>query len=191
MTTERLFIRPLKESDIDHITASWQDPVMQRWTAVPELATREQAKEFVCRFCPDAWRDGRHFIFGAEVRESGAFVGTLGIFGLSWVSLSEQLATVGYWTTAALRRKGYMAEGLRTLSRWAFTELHLDRLEAVVEVGNEASLACATKAGYQLEGRLRSRTIQNGTRRDAWLASLLPQDLGETSTIPYQAPDHT
>ncbi|WP_037823316.1 GNAT family N-acetyltransferase [Streptomyces sp. NRRL B-24720] len=189
LTTERLILRPTHASDIDHITAGWQNADVRRWTAVPEDATKQQAADFVNRICVDGWRENKNFILSAEVKQTREFAGCIGVTGLSWVGLAEQLAWVGYWTAQDQRRKGYTAEALQALARWAFTDLKLDRLEAIVEDGNEASLACAVKAGFRVEGKLRSRVVQNGTRRDAWAASLLPQDLGLQPSIPYETSD--
>lgn len=184
LKSDRLLIRPLRAQDAEHVMAAWQDPNIRRWTAVPVEQTLDMAAEFV-RMSIEEWREGRNFILGMEVLDTGEFVGTIGIFGLSWVSMSEQLAWVGCWAVGGQRRNGYMAEALPVLAAWAFRELRIDRLEAIVEVGNDASLACALKAGFQMEGTLRSRTVQDGTRRDAWIAALLPGDLGQASSVPY------
>ncbi|MFJ3876948.1 hypothetical protein ACIPW5_05770 [Streptomyces sp. NPDC090077] len=46
-------------------------------------------------------------------------------------------------------------------------------------------LACAQRAGYVPEGTHRARTVHHGSRRDAWIAALLPQDLGRAPSVPY------
>ncbi|MER7811892.1 GNAT family protein [Streptomyces sp900116325] len=123
---------------------------------VGEDATEQQAADFVNRICAEGWHENKNFILSAEVKQTREFAGCIGVTGLSWVGLAEQLAWVGYWTAQDQRRKGYTAEALQALARWAFTDLKLDRLKAIVEDGNEASLACAVKAGFRVEGKLRS-----------------------------------
>lgn len=183
--TDRLVLRPLNEGDTQDILDSWTDPEVRRWTAVPEKMTLSHAEYFIRHVCPEGWREDRNLMLGIEVQETSEFVGMVGVFGLSWVGLSEQLAWVGYWSLERQRRKGYVVEALRALCGWAFSALCLDRLEAVIELGNEASLACAQRAGFLVEGKHRARVVQDGTRRDAWVASLLPQDFGQPSCVPY------
>lgn len=188
LATPRLILRRPELSDAADIAAAWQDSETRRWTAVPAAGTATEARDFVTRWCAKGWADDTNYLFTMRTRHTGRFVGTLGIFGLSWVGLSEQLAWVGYSTAPEMRGRGYTAEALRATARWAFTKLQLDRLEAVVEDGNHASLACLRKAGFQVEGRHRARVVQDGERRDAWTAALLPQDLGVPSRFPYTPP---
>ncbi len=185
IVTDRLDIGMLLDTDVDTFVEAWKDPLIRRWTNVPSPGTREQAAHFIHYFCPDGWRDDTNYLFGVRVRETGELVGPMGIFGLSWVGRSERMASMGCWTLAAHRGKGYTSEAIRAIAGWAFTELGLDRIESVGEVANRGSLACAVKVGFTHEGTLRSRIIQDGVRHDAWMASLLPQDLGLEPSMPY------
>ena len=69
--------------------------------------------------------------------------------------------------------------------RWAFTRMSVDRVEWRAEVGNTASRAVAERAGFTIEGMLRSSLVNKGVLRDGWVGSLLPSDLGLPSTTPY------
>ncbi|MFF8386994.1 GNAT family N-acetyltransferase [Streptomyces kanasensis] len=186
LTTDRLVMGTLLDSDVDAFVEAWRDPLIRRWTNVPSPGTREQAVHFIHDFCPRGWREDTNYLFGVRVKDTGELVGPMGVFGLSWVGRSERLASLGYWTLAAQRGRGYTSEAIRAVAGWAFTELGVDRIESVGEVTNRASLACVVKAGFTHEGTLRSRIIQDGVRRDAWMASLLPQDLGLPPSMPYQ-----
>jgi RimJ/RimL family protein N-acetyltransferase len=112
------------------------------------------------------------------------------MLGLTMRSLS--VTEIGYWGTKEHRGNGYVTEAVVAASRWAFTDLSVDRVEWRAEVGNRASRAVAERAGFVVEGVLRSALIQRGMRRDCWVGSLLPSDLGLPSTAPYlPAPDRT
>jgi RimJ/RimL family protein N-acetyltransferase len=78
-----------------------------------------------------------------------------------------------------------MTEAARAVARWAFTRLAVDRLEWRAEVGNTASRAVAERVGFTVEGVLRCALDNQGVRRDCWVGSLLPSDLGLPSTAPY------
>ncbi|AYV29725.1 Putative ribosomal N-acetyltransferase YdaF [Streptomyces sp. ADI95-16] len=185
LTSERLAFRPLEPRDAPVIAGAWRDPAIRRWTTVPEPGTEDQAMAFVSRTCASGWADDTNYIFGTHVRETGELIGVIGVFGLSWVCRSENLASMGAWAVPGQRGLGYTVEAVRRVARWVFEDLRMDRVESVIEVGNDASLAVVRKAGFVLEGTLRSRVIQHGTRRDAWLTSLLPQDAGVAPQLPY------
>jgi RimJ/RimL family protein N-acetyltransferase len=92
--------------------------------------------------------------------------GTLvGMLGLTMRSLG--VAEVGFWTAKEHRGNGYITEATLGASRWAFIR-------------------------FTIEGVLRSAINNKGVRRDCWVGSLLPSDLGLPSTAPYlPAPSRT
>jgi RimJ/RimL family protein N-acetyltransferase len=119
------------------------------------------------------------FTFGVFL-PSGELTGMIGI-----TMRAPGTGEVGFWATKEHRRNGYITEATLATAHWAFTQLGLDRLEWRAELGNTASRAVAENTGFTLEGTLRSALLNQGTRRDCWLASLLPSDMGLPSTAPY------
>ncbi|MFI6404820.1 GNAT family N-acetyltransferase [Streptomyces sp. NPDC050548] len=188
LKTENLILGQVQLADLDAIVAAWADPEIRRWTTVPVPGNLEQARNFVLNTCEGGWKADHHYVFGVRTKNSGDLVGCFGIFGVSTVGRSESMAYIGCWTVKEQRGKGYTTEAVREVCRWAFSDLGLVRIEGVGEVGNDASMAMVLKAGFQLEGTLRGRLTQDGTQRDAWLAALLPHDLGLLSVIPYLSP---
>jgi RimJ/RimL family protein N-acetyltransferase len=73
----------------------------------------------------------------------------------------------------------------RAVIGWGFDGLGVERLEWVAEKGNVASRAVAERLGFTVEGTLRSKIVHQGTRRDAWIGSLLPSDWDRASQTPY------
>jgi ribosomal-protein-alanine N-acetyltransferase len=63
-----------------------------------------------------------------------------------------QSAYLGYWIGAPFARRGFMTEGLNLVTRYAFTEMGLHRLEANIQPGNLPSIAAARRAGFSKEG---------------------------------------
>ncbi len=179
LTTDRLLLRPVTPHDTDTVYTASQDPDIQRWTMLPSPYLREHAEEFVGQTVPDGWADSSMFTFGVFL-PSGELVGMLSIF-------MHPLGTgeIGFWATKEHRGNGYITEATLTVSRWAFTSLAIDRMEWRAEVGNMASRTVAEKVGFTFEGTLRSAANNKGVRRDCWVGSLLPSDLGLPSTAPY------
>lgn len=186
LTSERLLLRPVGPHDTDAVYEACQDPEIQRWTTIPSPYLREHADGFTEQMVPDGWADGSMFTFGVFLPAGGELAGMLGI-----TMLSPGVGEIGFWTTKEHRGNGYITEAAVRASRWAFKDMAIDRVEWRAEVGNRGSRAVAERAGFTVEGVLRSGINNKGVRRDCWIGSLLPSDMRLPSTAPYlPAPQH-
>ncbi|MFJ9713052.1 GNAT family N-acetyltransferase [Streptomyces sp. NPDC101234] len=179
LTTPRLILRAVGPQDTEAVYAAVQDPDIQRWTTIPSPYLPEHARGFTEQLVPDGWSEGSMFTFGIFL-PTGELAGML---ALTMRSLGA--AEVGFWTAKEHRGRGYTTEATLTAARWAFTQMAIDRVEWRAEVGNGASRAVAERAGFTIEGTLRSCLNNKGVRRDCWVGSLLPSDLGLPSAAPY------
>ena len=88
--------------------------------------------------------------FLARRRQDDAVVGFLNISEI--VRGKLQTGFLGYGAVLPHAGKGYLREAIELVLREAFGRLRLHRLEASIQPGNEASLALARRAGFELEG---------------------------------------
>ncbi len=70
-----------------------------------------------------------------------------------------------------------MTEALEAMLRFGFDAMSLNRIEADVTVGNDASVRVLEKLGFQREGLLRQRGYWKGSYHDLWLFSLLRDEI--------------
>jgi RimJ/RimL family protein N-acetyltransferase len=75
-------------------------------------------------------------------------------------------AEIGYWLGEPFWGRGIATQALRELSDWIFANTPLVRLFAHVFAWNPASARVLEKAGYELEGRMRSSVIKDGKITD-------------------------
>ncbi|PAZ12077.1 GNAT family N-acetyltransferase [Streptomyces sp. SA15] len=184
LTTDRLLLRTVGPQDTDAVYAAAQDPDIQRWTSIPSPYLLEHARSFTEQLVPDGWANGSTLTWGiflSEILSEGQALAGMLSLGLR----SRGTVEVGFWCAKDHRGNGYITEAARATSHWAFTHLSVDRVEWRAEIGNKPSRAVAERAGFTLEGVLRSALIHQGVRRDCWMGSLLPSDLGLPSTAPY------
>ncbi|MEU9382651.1 GNAT family N-acetyltransferase [Streptomyces sp. NPDC048279] len=179
LSTARLLLRTVGPQDTEAVYTAVQDPDIQRWTTIPSPYLPEHARSFTEQLVPDGWSEGSMFTFGVFL-PTGELAGML---ALTMRSLGT--AEVGFWAAKEYRRRGYVTEATLTAARWGFTRLAMDRVEWRAEVGNHGSRAVAERAGFTIEGTLRSALNNKGVRRDCWVGSLLPSDLGLPSAAPY------
>ncbi|MFG1671970.1 GNAT family N-acetyltransferase [Streptomyces sp. Y7] len=183
LTTARLLMRTVDPKDADAVYEAAQDPDIQRWTTIPSPYLREHADSFTGELVPEGWRSGSMFTWGLFLPAGEELAGML---GLTMRSMSE--AEIGFWGTKQHRGNGYVTEAVLAAVRWAFVEMSIDRVEWRAEVGNTPSRTVAERAGFTLEGTLRSAIVNQGVRRDCWVGSLLPSDLALPSAAPYLPP---
>lgn len=101
----------------------------------------------------------------------------IGFFNISQIARgSLQSAYLGYAAGEKFAHQGYMREGIQLVLGVAFSELHLHRLEANIQPGNQASISLASRAGFQREG-FSPRYLKIGGRwRDHERWALLADD---------------
>ncbi|MET7798399.1 GNAT family N-acetyltransferase [Streptomyces decoyicus] len=177
LATERLVLRPFEPSDAPAVHTACQDPDILRWTSVPSPYGVKDAEQFVGTVVPEGWRDDTTYNFALVSRADGSLVGAMGLVRLARLHTPERQAELGYWTAKEHRGRGHTVEAGRAVVRWAFRDLGVERLEWHAEAGNEGSRAVARKLGFHMEGTLRAKLVYEGTRRDAWIGSLLPSDV--------------
>jgi RimJ/RimL family protein N-acetyltransferase len=137
------------------------DEDVVRYTRVPENADEAFLRSWIRRY-EHGWDDGSRAGF-APVAHDGE---VLGFASLVHVDLPAAEAEIGYLVGKAARGRGVATRALRLLTNWSFDELGLERVELLIQPENTASARVAERAGYELEGVLRSKHVEDGRRAD-------------------------
>ncbi|MEV0719303.1 GNAT family N-acetyltransferase [Asanoa sp. NPDC050611] len=182
-----LVIRAWRPEDAAAVERACQDPDIQRWTSVPVPYRREHADFFVAQLSPTKWQDGTGAPLGVFDEGTGELLGSSGLISLS---PDRRVAEIGYWTAPWARGRGAATAATRAVARWATDELGVRRLVWRAEVGNHASRLVALRAGFTMEGIARQDVEdRDGSRRDAWVGSLLTGDPTDTDVAGPGSPE--
>ncbi|WP_431959542.1 GNAT family N-acetyltransferase [Actinacidiphila sp. bgisy160] len=169
-----LLLRPWEETpgDLDAALRGLADPDFRRWnTAHAPEPDEAGARAFLGRR-RDGWAAGDLASFA--VTEAGVVVGQAGI---GMIDQAMRGARVSYWLLPEARGRGLASRALEAVTRWAYRDLGLHRLELGHAVGNESSCRVAGRCGYLLEGVLRDAMVDlSGALRDVHLHSRLATD---------------
>lgn len=102
----------------------------------------------------------------------------VGGIGLSpGTDIERVSAEVGYWLGRSVWGRGLASAALRSITDYAFHVLSLERVFALPFASNLASVRVLVKAGYQLEGTLRSAAIKEGRVTDLLLFACTRRDI--------------
>lgn len=178
-----LLLRPWRDEDAVQLHRACQDPEIGRWLPLPSPYRPADATEYVAR-STRSLADGTAYHLGVFAPGSGELLGAV---ALGEVDPVGHEARIGYWTAPWARRRGVAVRAARALARWGFTDLGLERIAWRSQLGNHASRLVALRVGVRVEGVQRKilRHPRSGRRVDAWVGSLLPDDLdGDGSVAP-------
>jgi RimJ/RimL family protein N-acetyltransferase len=168
LTDHSIELRPWTTADAAAIVECVDgDPEITKWLdLVPQPYTLEDAHAYVAGLGEEA--------FAVTDAASGRVLGSIGIR-----RNDDAVGEIGYWIRGEARGHGTTTRALLLLARWALTEGGLARVQLRADVENVASIRVAEKAGFTLEGVLRSArwNARLGRRVDWAMYSLLPGDL--------------
>ena len=87
----------------------------------------------------------------------------------------RKTAELGYWLAEPFWGRGIMSEAVVAFTRHAFNTLDLVRIYAEPFANNRASARVLEKAGFILEGRLRSNVCKDGQVLDSLIYATVRQ----------------
>ena len=165
LETDRLFLRPLVQSDWEMALETFMDPEVMKFVAdvSSEEALAEEMKAAIRRGA-----GGRIGVWCVFQRETGEKLGTAALLPLpieeddtDWSLLREDQypdadIEVGYILKRSAWGNGYATEACRRLVQFAFEETELDEIVAVTDPRNAISQKVLGKCGFQDEGLRRS-----------------------------------
>jgi ribosomal-protein-alanine N-acetyltransferase len=165
----RVLLRPLLASDF----RSWQDvrrrnvDWLTKWEAAkvpgaPDVVEDRAAFEARCAARQRERMLGTGFGFGIFV--NGDFAGEINLNSIQRGPF--QNAYIGYWIDEKQAGQGYMAEAVVAVSRFAFDELHLHRVQIAIIPRNTNSRRVMEKLAIREEGVAERYLEINGVWED-------------------------
>lgn len=147
--TNRLALRPLKESDADPIFFLRSSPEVNRYVDRPPTTELAQASTFINKIST-AIAEGGSCYWAITEKGKDELIGTACIWNLT---ADGGTAEIGYELDPAHQGKGIMTEAIKAVLDFAFTEAGLSTLEAWTHKDNTASTRVLLKNGFILTDR--------------------------------------
>ena len=135
--------------------------------AFPHPYTLEDAKAYI-RACIEKEEDRQAT---RAILVNGHAAGSIGMF--FGTDVYEKSTELGYWLGEPFWGQGIMSEAVIRMCRYVFAKYDIERIFAEPFAGNRASRRVLEKAGFTLEGVLRSSVYKNGMLQDSCMYALL------------------
>lgn len=173
LTTDRLILRPLRDSDAAAVADGAGDKRVARYLIqVPSPYPIALARSWV-RHRSEWWGLGKGLTLALSTRaEPDALVGTASLRRHA----RDRRAELGYWLIEPAWGHGYATEATRALVDYGFRAMNLARVYALVLAGNTASERVLDKLGMLREGVQRQHVKKGKRLCDVTLYGVLRSD---------------
>lgn len=176
--TERLILRPWKESDAASLYEYAKDPAVGPIAGWPVHTSVENSLEIIRNIL------SAEGTFAVSLKVDDKAIGSIGLIprAQSHTGASDTEIELGYWIGTPFWGNGYIPEAVRALQKYAFEELGYTAMWCGYYDGNEKSKRCQEKCGFvyhhteenkpcTLMGDIRTEHFTYLTR-EKWLSNL-------------------
>lgn len=172
LETGRLRLRKMTPADVSALLKHFGNPEVVKYINMQAITTSAQADEWLDLMGSFfSMRDGLRW--GVVLKADKSFIGSAGLH--NW-NREARYAEIGYDIAQAYWGQGYATELIKAIIDFGFHRMRLNRIEAEVLAGNDASMYVLEKVGFQQEGVLRERLYKASQYHDVHLFALLRED---------------
>ena len=176
---ERLYLRSIERDDLARCHAWMNDPDLRSTLAERYPFSLAREADWVER--ATRGQDPSELTLAICLLENDRHIGNCGLVA---IDRDNGTATLGIFIGEAdCRGRGLGEEAVRTLCRYGFEELRLQKIRLDVHAGNAAAKTYE-RVGFQREGVLREEVFRRGRRIDVIRMGLLPGDLNAVKPRP-------
>jgi RimJ/RimL family protein N-acetyltransferase len=148
LKTERLTLRPFRESDLAAQARTMGDPEVVRHLGGTPFSREETWRRILC--APGLWALLGYGYWAVERGQDGAYLGQVGFadFKRDMQPSIEGLPEMGWIFAPGAQGQGYCSEAVAAGLAWADSELDAPEVTAIIAHGNAASIRVAEKSGF-------------------------------------------
>jgi len=177
--TPRLTLRQPNKADAGGLLRALQDEAVLRYFGMEPLQTRQDALDEIAWFNRLA-AESKGLWWIITKKGQGQYLGDLGFFKYE---KKHARVEVGYKLLPVHWGQGFATEALRHVVAHGFATMGLNRIEALVDPRNTASLRLLGKLGFAKEGLLREYEFERGAPVDLAMLSLLKREWSATASV--------
>ena len=162
-------IREWKLSDSADLASAISNPKVQEnlRDGLPYPYTEQDGIEYIQAMLSA----DRNETFAFAITVDNKAIGSISVFRQG--NIHRRTAELGYYISEAYWGRGIMTEAIKQICEYVFSHSDIIRIYAEPFAHNTASCRVLEKAGFQLEGVLKSNAVKNGKIIDMKLYALI------------------
>lgn len=169
LTTERLVLRKLRESDADEVLYLRSNKELMQYIPRPLQKNREDAKTLIQSNLELIQRN-EAINWAITLKEEDKLIGMIGLFNVERENLRCE---VGYLLHHNWHGKGVMAEALAAVLDYGFRVLKFHSVTALIDPANIASAKLLEKNNFTKDAYFKENIFYEGRFLDSIIYSLL------------------
>lgn len=157
LRTKRLILNQVKPKDIpDIVTYAGNKKITETTRTMPHPYFEEDAIAWI-NMVNQGFRNKDKYIFAIREKSTEAFMGGIGLS----IAVDDNRAELGYWIAECFWNKGYTSEAVKSILKFGFEELDLNKITAAYIDTNIASGKIMDKNGMVKEGELKNHDMKD------------------------------
>ncbi|MEJ6949631.1 GNAT family N-acetyltransferase [Natronospora cellulosivora (SeqCode)] len=172
LETERLILRQVVDKDLEQLYEMLSDAEVAKFDYFYPVKSKEEVVKFIERYTEELL-EKEEITWGIVLKETDKLIGTccLGDF-----NEGARRCEIGYDIAQKHWNKGYATEALKAVLSFGFNSMNLNRIEATITPGNNASIKVLEKLNFIHEGVVRERDLIKGKLEDGIIMSILQRE---------------
>ncbi|MBB6611178.1 GNAT family N-acetyltransferase [Pontibacter sp. Tf4] len=165
-----LYLRPVTVADAGALyrIIDTQRPYLRQWLPFVDLTKQGTDTALYLQTIVGSTTDKVFVIVANEA--------IVGLIGFKSIEYFNRKLEIGYWLSEHEQGKGIMRRSCSRLVQHAFEDLHMNRVQLKVALGNHRSSNIPQKLGFTKEGIERDGELLNGYFHDLQVYSLLKRE---------------
>lgn len=172
LETERLILRQVMEKDVDQLYEIVSDAEVAKFDYFYPVTSKGEAMKFIERYRQE-FEENEEITWGIIARKTNKLIGTCCIGDFDE---GARRAEIGYDIAQVEWGKGYATEAIRAVVDFGFNVMNLNRIEATITPGNNASVKVLRKLNFVQEGIVRERDLIKGKLEDGIIMAFLKRE---------------
>ena len=169
LSNKNIFLREVNIEDVNERYYSWlNDPQIGEFL---ETRYHPHSKENITEFVKSMDGNSNEILLAICILNSDLHIGNIKLGPINWIhgfaDVSLLIGDKEYWG------KGIATQAIKLISKFAFEKLNLNKLKAGCYQENVGSKKAFLKAGFELEGILKSQWRLDNSFQDELILGLL------------------
>lgn len=168
--TERLTLRRITPNDLEDVYDYAKEPELTKYLLWHPHTDRAYTRSYLS-YIDKEYKRGNFYDWG--IVYLGHLIGTVGFTSFDF---NNNAAQIGYVINIKYKGLGIATEAVKTVIRFGFEYLNLERIYARYIIGNDASRRVMEKVGMTYEGTMRRAVMCKGAYRDVGICSIVREE---------------
>jgi len=169
---EKLYLRGLERSDLEGDYFDWLDN--REITKFLDSGVFPNTPEKMEEYYRNTALSPNNIMLAIIDKESDKHIGNIKLGPVNWItriaSLGIMIGNQEFWG------KGYGTEAIKLVLDYAFLRLNLHKVTAGIAAIHQASIEAFKKAGFEIEGQLKSQFFLDGKYYDSVYLGVTKED---------------